>query len=207
MNKKIKIILAMVVVTILVIGALMYFFVFQSEENQDSAEQEQLITAPLEELALKASDVPENFTYSVNSTYYSEIPTLTEDPNKYFQISFENGEFNETPGFPLNHTTKQLIFLELFSFSTNNTANINYNNLLYISSRVEIINESIDSIGEYSFATIEIGDTYDQDNVSVIMFYFKILNIVGRYYGQNVSYQESYDLVKIVEQRMYDSLN
>jgi hypothetical protein len=79
----------------------------------------------------------------------------------------------------------------------------NHNTLiLYITDfgKVELINNSVNKTGDESKAFSDsVGNTY---------FYFRVSNVVGMMHIYvNDSYSFAFDLAKIVEQRIYNSMS
>lgn len=168
---------------------------------QQQDEGEALISASLVTFSITKDDVPENFTKSGNTTHFVLDGDVTDDPIEHYRAWFENPGYID-PIDASNYTVDQYIYYELNKYVNIDMAIEEYeSDAYYYHSDHTIINNSYNSIGDQSLAYLMY-----QDNVSWYLLYFRISNVVVSFYNVNTTYQLAYDLAKIVEQRIYDSL-
>lgn len=156
---------------------------------------EKLVTAPVNTLALTVDDLPEGFS-EVGNKSLSSVPVLADSPTESYAVIFLGNYSNQT-------IIKPEIHFGLLKFNSSEVASNNYNTLiLYFTtySDDKLIDDSINKTGDESKAFSNFTGS--------IHYYFRVSNVVGimNIYGNN-SYSFAFDLVKIVEDRILESMD
>ena len=150
------------------------------------------ITVPAESLVLNIDDLPEDYKICKNR---SEEFGKIVDPIESYSVIYSKGNCsNYTEG----------LFSVILKFDSSFDASIFYNETKFpvvITESQKILNDSVNSIGDESFAHYIMGQVL---NDSQIFFWFRISNIVGLI-KVPYDYSFTYELTEIVEQRIYDN--
>lgn len=145
------------------------------------------ITVSPESLVLSIDDLPEGYIYCANRSHEMG---LIINPTDVYSVIFSKGN--------CSNRTEGLISI-IFKFDSSFDASIEYNQnrLTVLPDSQRIINDSIDTIGDESFAHF-VGPAL---NDSLIYFWFRLSNVVGLINVAN-DYSFALELTEIVEQRI-----
>lgn len=149
------------------------------------------ITVSPESLVFSIDDLPEGCIYCANRSH--EI-SLIVNPTETYSVIFSKGNCS-------NRTEGLISIIYKYDSSFDASIEYNQNRLIVLPDRQRIINDSIDTIGDESFAHF-VGPAL---NDSLIYFWFRLSNVVGLINVAN-DYSFALELTELVEQRIYDSI-
>ena len=180
-----------IIIIILLLGIAFSGCFDENNQKQINYQNEDLITASIFNFFLTIEDLPEG--YSVNYSGSEYTSEFSSGSNETFTIWFSKGNIS-------NPDEYDLITCELNKFNSIEEAEIAYSTIIEYMMTIgnfEVIDESIDIIGRESKAITK--DGYND------FLTFRISNVIGVMSSNNLSF--TIDLAKIVEQRIYDSIN
>jgi len=182
-------------IIVLIVGINLSGCFEENNEKKNNKQNKELVTASLLNLILTIEDLPEDYSEQYRGKEYtSEFSRFPQDkPTESFKIEFSKGNIS-------NHHDYTLITCELNKFNSIEEAEIGYSTTIeYIitTGNFEVINESINIIGNESKAITKA--EYRE------VLTFRILNVIGVMSSNNLTF--TIELAKIVEQRIYDSIN
>ena len=150
------------------------------------------ITVPAESLVLNIDDLSDEYKICHIRT---EHQGKLVDPIESYSVIYSKGNCsNYTEG----------LFSIILKFDSSFDASIFYNETKFpvvLAESQKILNDSVNTIGDESFAHYHIGQVLNDSQIS---FWFRISNIVGLI-KVPYDYSFTYELTEIVEQRIYDN--
>lgn len=174
-----------------IIIVILLSIVFISGCNEEKTPKN-LVTKPVDTLALKLLDLPAGFSLLDEASGVS-APGFEEVPVQSYFVIFEGNYSNQTTE----------IHFGIYKFNNSGKASLNYDesvSYLLAFGGVKSINESLETIGDESKALLNEGS-----NTNYTIVYFRILNVVN-FIMTNEDILFAIDFAKIVEQRINDSI-
>ena len=163
----------------------------ENNQKQINQQSEEPITASIQNLLLTIEDLPVDYSENYSGSEYTS--EFSSGSNETFTIWFSKGNIS-------NPDEYDIITCELNKFYSIEKAEIVYSTILEYMMTIgnfEVIDGSIDVIGRESKAITKNG--YND------ILTFRISNVIGVMSSTNYSF--TIDLVKIVEKRIYDSID
>ncbi len=187
--------LLIISIIVLILGITLSGCFEENNQKQNNNQTGELITTSIQNLLLTIEDLPEDYSEKYRGEEFtSEFSRFPQDkPTETFKIEFSKGNTS-------NEDEYDYITCELNKFNSIEKAEIGYNTTIeYIitTGNFEVIDESINIIGNESKAITKEG--YND------FLTFRILNVIGLMSSDNLLF--TIELAKIVEQRIYDSIN